>query len=266
MTNMKMTSIIPKSGSWVFVTQNITTTDTPVAFGSIFYALPVRGSVRFEVDQYPFSQAHIAIQELNYEIVREKYRQRDLFKLAHEYHFWLANGNRGNRFHESEVALFARYQQIGVEVVQNVKVLTEWGEVVLKPHEYNRLTNERLQCYLEEIRDNQQGRLVFLHHGQNLQGKLADRLFYLRSRGISYLDALMMLVDLVKSRNLFYIEMHPAVVQMFTHDALRLFARKLSAYYDSGMESQAQAYLTLLRQCTDAQALAVLTDTQTIEV
>lgn len=90
------------------------------------------------------------------------------------------------------------------------KILTPRGDLWLWPGEY--VPVKDVSKYFEFPEE---------HIHINLLGgeELApDKLFYIRSRGISKKDAIKMLIGEVKTQNIAYVTVHPAYARMFGHE------------------------------------------------
>lgn len=89
------------------------------------------------------------------------------------------------------------------QIRHRVKILTPLGTLWLWPYEY--VVVRDLQPYLDMPGDH-----IHIHYLGGDGGVNADRLFYLRSRGISKAEAVKMLVGEVKAQDVMFITVHPA--------------------------------------------------------
>jgi len=85
-------------------------------------------------------------------------------------------------------------------IMHRVSILTPKGEIGIFPHEYTKIKD--ITRYLEFI----DGKQFFIKFFGGLNGVPADALFYLRSRGISKRDALIMLLGQIKSKEVCWFE------------------------------------------------------------
>jgi hypothetical protein len=95
---------------------------------------------------------------------------------------------------------------------------TPWGDVTILPHEYSVIGPDKLSEYFEAVKI---GHAFIKHYGKddkkNISSqRLADAIFYLRSRGITYGDALGMCLGLIDKYDILFIEMHEEYQRMFT--------------------------------------------------
>lgn len=96
-------------------------------------------------------------------------------------------------------------------VIHRVKVTTPRGDVGLFPHEYSKITE--IEKYYEFIGDG-----MTIHFFGNEEGIPKDKLFYLRSRGVSKRDAITMLLKTIRNPGVCWIETDRAVASAFVHD------------------------------------------------
>lgn len=97
----------------------------------------------------------------------------------------------------------------GKHQIHRVKVVTPKGELGLFPHEYVRVPDPGK--YYEFIGD---GMTAKFFGGAN-KGVPADKLFYLRSRGISKKDAMILLVGSIMAHGVMWLETDENVVKQF---------------------------------------------------
>jgi len=106
----------------------------------------------------------------------------------------------------------------------SMKIRTIYGDVTIQPQEYNIVDD--LAKYIEPAKD-RHAFIKYINTSQQLKGKIAEQVFYMRSRGISYHDAIMMVSGNIKTQNLFYIEMHREYVKCFCRDWEQIEVKRL---------------------------------------
>ena len=113
-----------------------------------------------------------------------------------------------------------RYGDAGCITVEwNFTITTDYGDVVIREGEYSLLTDERLREYIECVKDGDYSIVMYNIDGNKmLSQKLQDSIFYIRSRGISYTDALLMSIGLVNSRSVFRLEVHMVYLEHFLRE------------------------------------------------
>lgn len=224
---------LPKAGGWICVNQ-IVPTEKPVHRFGIYFAKPT-GKYYFEGERHAANIFKYIPHEWDYpynnliDIYTNNQKHTEGLHLM-KIDIW--NFCRSNPNHEPiNHRGWNLLEQIGKEdleknlpIVQQVKVMTEHGEIYIQPEEYVICTEEKLAEYMEAIKDNHCF-MVYLSDSRQLKGKVADQVFYLRSRGISYSTALQMSIGAVSTSNLFYLYMHPGYVEYFTREP------QLSEYY-----------------------------------
>lgn len=136
---------------------------------------------------------------------------------------FMVNG-KTNSFDRKTLEEIADTIKDDVEFEQQVQIKTLFGDVVIQPHEYT--VCKHLDSYFEAIRDGH-AFMRYMTKSDTLAGKLADQIFYLRSRGIGYAEALQLVWQNIKSPNQFYIEFHPAYMDQFVRGWERYFFDKI---------------------------------------
>lgn len=113
-----------------------------------------------------------------------------------------------------------RYNDVGCLTVEwNFTITTDYGDVVIREGEYSLLTDERLREYIEFVKDGDYSIVMYNIDGNKmLSQKLQDSIFYIRSRGISYTDALLMSIGLINSRSVFRLEAHMVYLEYFLRE------------------------------------------------
>lgn len=122
------------------------------------------------------------------------------------------NGTTRNPIYEREFVDPCPRHPIGnVPLEMEVKILTPNGSVILKPHEYDIVSN--IKDVLSRV-DNEHF-LLKQFGSDNQKGKIADQIHYIRSRGISQADAITMVMGQVKSQKVYWLEWHRAYAQIY---------------------------------------------------
>ena len=247
---------IPKKGGWVLITRNLPT-EIPVHRFAIYYAIPT-GVYFFHderelVNQWKYSTTSFGnipgdpfLADLcgvfgNIEMVK-----RAIFHHCRP----KANFEFSEKEKEALNTISIEEYEEEYKVAQQVKVRTRFGDVCVQPEEYRIVNNADLESYMENVRK-EHAFITYLSKSKQLTGKIADQVFYLRSRGISFGKALELCVGEVKTNNLFYIFMHPGYVQYFTREP------ELSSYYRKHLrqmikskdEDYAAMYLSKIQEC-----------------
>jgi len=101
-----------------------------------------------------------------------------------------------------------------IELEYRMRIRTREGNVTIEPHEYNIV---ELSKYLEPVKENH-AFIKYLNKNERITGKVGEQIFYLRSRGIGFVNAVMMTSGRIRSQNSFYIEMHKGYVEQFFGD------------------------------------------------
>lgn len=96
----------------------------------------------------------------------------------------------------------------GRRPIHRVKVTTSKGDLGLFPHEYSKIT--AIEKYYEFIGDG-----MDIHFFGSDEGIPADKLFYLRSRGIPKKDAIVMLLKMIRSPAVCWIETRRDIAEAF---------------------------------------------------
>lgn len=252
---------LPKKGGWILITKHVNT-ERPVHKFGIYFAIPT--------GKYFFHDERADHAFLRY---HPEYNESDVFvRLCHFYDGELElmkkdlwNFTRSNPHWEPlNEAAWEYMEKVGVDelkeefkIVQQVKVITEHGEIRIQPEEYSICSDEKLQEYMQSVQSGD-GFMVYLSKSQQLKGKVAEQVFYLQSRGISYTKALQMCIGQVSTANLFYIYMHPGYVEYFTREPLlsTYYKRHIKAMRESGVEELADQYLGQIRQLEGYESFA----------
>ena len=197
-----------KTGEWILITKEIPVEAYVQPF-SIFYGM---------VDKIYFPNELQAYQiglNLPFELESLKYDSEDLRQMIDIY-------NRGKEVPKSVKKALDAIDTINMEY--SMKIRTRTDALTVQPWEYNFID---LREYLEPVKDGH----AFIKHmnmkQQKVSGKIGEQIFYLRSRGIGFTDAVMMISGNIKTQTAFYIEMHREYVKHFNHDWERIEAKRL---------------------------------------
>lgn len=79
------------------------------------------------------------------------------------------------------------------------EITTEIGSVLIKQSEYSIVSNEQLHGYLQCVQDGSMNVKFYNSEVDIFNNSFKEALFYIQSRGISYADAILMLIDNIKS-------------------------------------------------------------------
>ena len=206
-----MINVIPKQGTWIFIRQNIPV-EIPIDPLSVYFAVP-SGKLFFE------GESHISDfgRDTEWRRLMQVYnKDRDTFVVD------VFNVKKKNT--EGMSSTYVSSIERGLEdgefdIEQQVKILTEHGQVCIQPEEYTILDN--IDDHLNAVKDGD-AELVFLNKNKTLRGKLKEQVFYIRSRGISFTEAMKMVGGQVKSQHVFYIR--------YTEEIQRYFVRDYDSY------------------------------------
>jgi hypothetical protein len=249
-----MPKLLPKTGGWVFV-KDLVITEVPVHRLAAYYAVPT-GKYFFEDE----------LRLVNWDRLTGKQHPKTGVELSILYSIFgmeddefikitLANYYKKNPHHDFGAKLKERLDRYGLEELEkdfpleeSVKIVTEHGYVHLMPHEYNLTSEDKLKEIMESVKV-KHAFIVYPSKSKQLKGKIAEQIFYLRARGISYSKALQLCIGEVKSSNLMYIYMHPGYVEMFTREPafIGYVNKHLTALMTIGHKEEAEHYLSLVK-------------------
>jgi hypothetical protein len=218
--------IIPKSGAWVMI-KDPPTVEYPIDPLSIFYALPTDkiywhgeeqvGWMNFDKDD---SSPYWMMQDIGL----KGSAGFQTFKSVVLNHF---KGKTTDLGADAKKSL-KKWEKMGWidenSVQQQVKIKTVFGDVCIQPWEYTVVKD--IAQYIEPV-GHGEAVMRFLTQEKQLSGKIADQVFYLRSRGISFSDAVQLCISNVKTQNLFYLEMHPQLQNTFYRHFWTQWKRKV---------------------------------------
>jgi hypothetical protein len=188
-----------KSGEWIIIIKDIPVQEKykPLPL-SIYYAFPTKFFWGDDFSYHPVTMAYM----------REAFKGNndDIIRLIADKYY------RGKI--DREELTEKQYDLLEESYpTWQMKIRTRNGDVCIQPHEYNII--EDLSIYLEAVKDG--GAFIrYLNEEETIKkGKIADQIFYLRSRGIGFADAIMMITGNIKTQNLFYIEFHEEYRKIF---------------------------------------------------
>jgi hypothetical protein len=202
-----MNKIIPKAGSWIFI-RKIIPVEIPIDPLSVYFAVP-SGKLFFE------NETHISdfSMETEWRRLAATYNKtRDSFIVD------VMNVKKKNTEGMSETYVNSIQRALDdgdIDIEQQVMILTEHGQVCIQPHEYTIL--DSIDDHLEAVKEGE-AELVFLNKNKSLRGKIKEQVFYIRSRGISFQEAMKMVGSSVKSQHVFYIRYSEEMQRYFTRD------------------------------------------------
>lgn len=216
---------LPKKGGWVLITKS-PNIEIPVDMFSIYWALPtgklfLKGELEGWPNQDKMDFLYLAkchglntSNETTSSMVLEQF-------LGYQ-------SGRKKKIHKALYKLYEEMAEEGLDVEQQVSIRTEWGDVILQPYEYSIQKPERIPDYINAVKDGD-ATIMYLNESKQLSGKVADQLFYIRSRGVGFVDALQMCINSTTSsvRNIFYIRMHSGLQQHFDRHFDTYFQKKV---------------------------------------
>lgn len=118
-----------------------------------------------------------------------------------KFSIWYAMNDNG-KAHPSYPMFVQRY----------AKIKTPNGDLRLFPREYNKIN---INDYIELI-DGEHCVLHFMVKNAVMEKAVEEKMFYLRSRGLSKQEAYRFVLGDIKDPNLCYLEFHQAYIDMFT--------------------------------------------------
>lgn len=243
-----MNTLLPKTGGWIFIKEIIPTV-TPVHRFALYYAYPTG-------DYYWKGERALA----NWSTYADhKHPETDRWLEAIDQVFGdekngkkaIANYLKRNNHYDFTSKEKDFLDNMGHEdleknypVEESVKIKTEYGDVVLFDNEYNTVADEKLEEYFEHVK-NEHAFIIYLSKSKQLKGKVAEQVFYLRTRGISYTNAIQMCIGEIKTGNLLYLHMHPGYVEHFTREEQfeNYIHSHLKAMLSHNLKEEADKYL-----------------------
>ena len=247
-----MSKLIPKSGAWIHITADIHI-DIPVHQFALYYATPT--GTKFFKDENTVRGGQIFMNGMH-PYTHEEFREYlPAFKTPENFKNKISDWKRNTK------AEFSNREKNVLEIIERecgpvhevfpvedqVEIHTELGRAVIQPHEYTLADQAMIDQYIASSGD---GHAVmnYLSDNTQLKGKVAEQVFYLRSRGIPYHEAVKLCIGNVKSKNLFYIYGHPAYCQNFNHNFDQYVKRHVGLLREAGEAKKAAEYMMLVRQ------------------
>jgi len=206
----------------------------------VYYALPT-GVIFYEGERSPYYIGRL--DSLKMDTIKSVFGSHDRAKEC----FLNYKANRHFVVKDKEKKYLDNHDYLGLFPIEcQVKVLTETGHVYIQPEEYNIVSESDLKQYIE---DTKTGHVLIKHFSgaNSLKGKLADQVFYLKQRGISYSDALSMCCGGVSSQKLFYLVTHPVYIQVFNRNWVKQL-EDIVQYYLLNDKAFGLKYLKLINQ------------------
>jgi len=214
--------LIPKAGAWVLITKSIPTS-VPVHKFAIYYAIPT-GKYYWTGENDVVNRVGLSFDKDHPQTGEDMTRLIYVFGSEENAKRGLANWYRGNKHYEYTdrekgcLNSFKKKQLMeDFPVEAQIKIMTDSGGVSINADEYTIVTEEKLGEYFAMAKDGH-AFVSYLSKSKTLKGKVADQVFYLRTRGISFEEALEMSIGQVTSSNLLFLYMHPAYIAQFTRD------------------------------------------------
>lgn len=238
--------LLPKAGAWIFVKQ-VVPTEVPIHKLALYYAIP-SGVYYWDGEMTPDWMQ--LLYDSDFAHYMSEFGGNDNFKRC------VANYKRNPHFEfrDKELELLESLDSrnlLGTKYVlqAQIKIITEYGEVHLQPHEYELVDDAKLQEYMESVKSGD-AFIMYLSKSKQLKGKIADQVFYLRTRGISFSTAIQMCIGSISTRNLMYIYMHPGYVEFFTRteEFERYITKHVEYMRKAGLKEEADHYLGLVHQ------------------
>lgn len=249
-----MHKILPKKGGWVFVPRPVGV-EIPVHAYTAYYALPTNKLI-FK-DEESLSTGY----RYDFRVYSEHpYTNKGMSELLRLFGNWdmvkmgLINYKRNPHYEYTDdqkeyLDNYPRSLENDFPVEQFVKVTVETGQVVIRPEEYNILSEGGLKEHYRSVGEGQ----AFIHYLSDKKGiskKVNEQMFYLRSRGIDQATALEWLLGQINSPNAFFIYYHPAVVEYFEREEpFHSYLNKhMKAFQKKKMSARFAEYLTQIRE------------------
>lgn len=222
--------LLPKKGGWILITDYVPTTIFVHKF-ALYYATP-KGPV------YIVGERSRGWLESN--IAYDFYSLCNIFNISRERFKLIASGAVSKRdldLTTSETRMLKSHSYTeflrNVEFERGAAIITEFGEVTINPNEFTVASEKHLKEYMEYAKSGH-AFIRYLSNNSQLKGKIKEQIFYLRSRGISFAEAISMCVGNISTRNLMYVYLHPAYLDQFTRQ------KPLQNYFDRLIRSYTQ--------------------------
>ena len=209
---MEKQKYIPGKGAWIYIIKPISIVDNHIPYMSVWYGIPT-GNISIGDERHV---GGLTIQDLQWEYSFTL--DMDYLKLCIKNYF----KNKKSLTSREESAAKAVIEGYGIH--QQMKILTPFGTVYIQPEEYNVVD---INKYFEMLKD---GSMQMKHMSTtiNLGNTLKDKLFYIRSRGISLVEALKMISGNLSTQNAFFLLTNPYIQEMFLRNFDSENARQLA--------------------------------------
>lgn len=222
--------LIPKTGTWIMIRQ-IIPVEYPIDPMSLYFAVPSgklfwRGENENCFEENP--------RELMASLKMRWYKFDEFKEMIWAFYRMKKKESEYDKKHLEQLEEWDDQGIISENILeQQIKIKTMFGDVCIQPHEYTVV--RQISQYIESVKD-EHAFIRFISNNKQLTSKLADQVFYLRSRGIGFAEAIQLCIQNVKSQNLFYIEMHPEYQKIFTRDFDSYWRRKMQYCLDNKHE------------------------------
>ena len=199
---MKKQKYIASKGAWIYIIKPTSIVDNFIPYMSVWYGIPT-GNLSIGSERYI---GGVNINDLKWE--HNFNLDMDHLKLAIKTYF---KNKKGLSVSEESAA---KAVIDGYDIHQQMKILTPFGTVYIQPEEYNVVD---INKYFEMLKDGSM-QMKHMNTSINLSNTLRDKLFYIRSRGISLVEALKMISGNLNTQNAFFLLTNPYIQEMFLRD------------------------------------------------
>lgn len=205
------TTLIPKKGTWILIIKDIPV-QLPIPPLTVWYAVP-SGKIFYKNERNRYFEFLDTTEKINYYVDRHFGGDHDLFKnIVYKFK---TTGKVPKVFEHKkgilEPTIHDLEENYGFELEQQLKIVTPWGECCIQPEEYN-TTDINFHLNAAKTGD---AEIKYLTKSKQLKGKVKEQVFYLRTRGIGFADAVQMCIANIHTQHLFYIEYHEEYMKMF---------------------------------------------------
>lgn len=190
----------PKQGAWIQVKKKVEIKNAPEPL-SIYFATFEKGYFErpvYEMDM-PFGWN---------KFFAGANSQEDFVRCYFQYEW--GNKKGLSEMQKKVIEHFKEYN-CDSDITVKVKVQTKDGDIYLLSHEFNIVDVEK---YVDCV-DGEHCVMNFFSETASLPKKMSEQIFYMRSRGIPYIDALKMLSGNIKKSGIFWITFHKEYQRMF---------------------------------------------------
>lgn len=195
-----MNKIIPTSGAWIMTTKAIPI-EYPIEPFSIYFAKPKKTfqygelTPSFVWGNDPRLMSYVSIESKKKFGGREALLRNYAAFLNKEKVIWTED--------QREVLIFLEDHYFEVE--QRVEIRTVWDDCCIEPHEYVVIDMNVYNSLVDQEH-------LFLNLFADVNGitdkELRDKIFYMRSRGLSYADAVQLILPHVNEPNILWLTFH----------------------------------------------------------